>query len=74
MKAILEYNLPEDDEAFKAAMDGMKWALLVWDVDVEIRRVVKYSDGLPDGLADKLDGIRTLIYSEMQEHGLVFPS
>uniref|UniRef100_A0A6M3LJX5 Uncharacterized protein n=1 Tax=viral metagenome TaxID=1070528 RepID=A0A6M3LJX5_9ZZZZ len=74
MKAILEYNLPEDDDAFKAAVDGMKWALLVWDVDVEIRRVVKYSEGLPDGLADKLDGIRTLINDEMQECGLVFPS
>ena len=31
MKAILEFELPDDKKNFDAAAKGMDWALLVWD-------------------------------------------
>ena len=42
MKAILEYNLPEDKEEFDVASKGMDWALLAWDIDQFIRNKIKY--------------------------------
>jgi len=33
MKAILEFNLPEDKEEFDVVAKAMDWALLAWDVD-----------------------------------------
>ena len=31
MKAILEFNLPVDEEQFNVAAKSMDWALLAWD-------------------------------------------
>ena len=42
MKAILEFNLPEEEEQFNAANKGMDWALLVWHIDQFIRNKIKY--------------------------------
>ena len=42
MKAILEFELPEDKENFDASAKGMDWALLVWDIDQFIRNKIKY--------------------------------
>ena len=33
MKAILEFNLPEEEQQFNAANKGMDWALIAWDMD-----------------------------------------
>jgi len=42
MKAILEFELPEDREEYVAASRGMEWALLVWHIDQFIRNKIKY--------------------------------
>jgi len=42
MKAILEFNLPEDAEEFNVASKSMDWALLAWDIDQMIRSLLKY--------------------------------
>ena len=33
MKAILEFELPEDKEEFDAASKGMDWAIVAWDME-----------------------------------------
>ena len=38
MKAILEFNLPEDKEEFDTALKGMDWALLVLDIDHNLKK------------------------------------
>ena len=40
MKAILEFNLPENKEEFDVASKGMDWALLAWDIDQFIRNKI----------------------------------
>ena len=42
MKAILEFNLPEDKIEFEAASKSMDWAIMAWDIDQYIRNRLKY--------------------------------
>jgi|TARA_R110000782_G_scaffold247908_1_gene334759 myo-inositol catabolism protein IolC len=72
MKANLEYNLPEDQEQFNVASKGMEWALLVWDLDQMVRKLVKYH---PEEYDTKtLDHVREEIHNIMEERGLQFPA
>ena len=45
MKAILEFNLPEDQDDFELATKGGKWYSVVWDMDQWLRTQYKY---MPD--------------------------
>ena len=70
MKAILEFNLPEDKEEFDVSSRGMEWALLVWHIDQFIRNKIKYeqdSDGVLQLVRDKLNCL-------MEEKGLKYPN
>ena len=71
MKAILEFNLPNDKEQFDVAARAMEWALLVWDLDQMVRKLVKYH---PEEYDTKtLEHIREEIHNIMEEKGLQFP-
>jgi hypothetical protein len=70
MKAILEFNLPEDQEQFNVASKGMDWALLAWDIDQFIRNKIKYEQD-KDGI---LQLFRDRLHINMEEKGLEFPS
>ena len=69
MKAILEFNLPEEEEQFNAANNGMDWALLAWDIDQFIRNKIKYEQDR-DGI---LQLVRDRLNFNMEEKGLNFP-
>jgi hypothetical protein len=70
MKAILEFNLPEDDEEFEVASKAMDWAILAWDIDQFIRNKVKYEQDR-EGV---LQLVRNELNFQMEEKGLKFPS
>ena len=71
MKAILEFNLPEDEEQFNVASKAMEWALLALDLDQMVRKLVKYH---PEEYDTKtLEHIREEIHNIMEEKGLQFP-
>ena len=69
MKAIIEFNLPEDREEYVAASRGMEWALLVLDIDQFIRNKIKYEQD-KDGI---LQLVRDRLYFNMEEKGLQYP-
>jgi len=69
MKAILEFNLPEDKEEFDVASKGMDWALLVWHIDEFIRNKIKYEQDR-DGI---LQLVRNELNFQMEEKGLNYP-
>ena len=69
MKAILEFELPEDREEYVAASRGMEWALLVLDIDQFIRNKIKYEQD-KDGI---LQLVRDRLHFNMEEKGLNFP-
>lgn len=47
MKAILEFDLPEERDEHEDALSGWKWRSLVENLDDELRSVVKYDKGSP---------------------------
>jgi len=44
MKAILEFNLPEDQPEFNHAIKGGDWKHVCWEMDQYLRKELKYSD------------------------------
>lgn len=49
MKAILEFNLPDDQEEYEYAVNAPKMYLALWEIKQLIRSKLKYN---PDGLTD----------------------
>ena len=72
MKAILEFNLPEEEEQFNAANKGMDWALLAWDMDNILRDKLKYGKLLPNTRAE-LEEIRDTLNEMLVDRGLNYP-
>ena len=69
MKAILEFNLPEDNEEFETATKAMDWALLVWHIDQFIRNKIKYEQDREE----VLQLVRNELNFQMEEKGLQYP-
>ena len=49
MKAILEFELPDDQEEYELAVNAPKMYLALWEIKQLIRSKLKYN---PDGLTD----------------------
>ena len=66
MKAILWFKLsdPEDLLAFKQAYNAESMALALWDLDQELRRLIKYEN------MDELQYARDLLHETLGEHGI----
>ena len=69
MKAILEFDLPEDKEEFEVASKAMDWSILAWDIDQFIRNKIKYEQDR-EGV---LQLVRNELNFQMEEKGLTFP-
>lgn len=44
MKAILEFDLPEDNDDFQAAINGSNYKSCVWNFDQLLRSEMKYKE------------------------------
>jgi hypothetical protein len=69
MKAILEFNLPEDSEDFDLAKNGPKYKLILDELDNYLRAKLKYED-LPDDVYDELSRTREKLNELCQENNL----
>ena len=74
MKAILEFELPDDKVEFDAASKAMDWAILAWDLDQYIRSRLKYqSEKLDTSSAkEELEILRNELRDLMEDSGLQF--
>ena len=54
MKAILEFNLPEDQPEFNNAIKGGDWKHVCWQMDQYLRKRVKYDESLSE---EQLEGL-----------------
>ena len=73
MKAILEFNLPEDKEEFDAASRGMDWALVAWEIDQLLRNKLKYEEHVRD-TRNTLEELRKTLNDMLADKGLKYPS
>jgi hypothetical protein len=71
MKAILEFNLPDDQDDFQDAVNGQKWKLMVWEFDQDLRSKIKYApDSISEDTYKAYEEIRQKLYDLMIEDGL----
>ncbi len=67
MKAVLEFNLPEENHEFANATNGSKMRSVLWELDQWMRGKLKYEE-LPDGQYDAIkqtrDQLRILLNDE----------
>ncbi|MEI7481407.1 MAG: hypothetical protein WCK75_03560 [Elusimicrobiota bacterium] len=68
MKAILEFNLPEEDADHRVALDGWKWKSVLYGVDQWLRKLEKHED--KDTIA--VTEVRKRIHEELNDSGLTF--
>ena len=64
MKAILEFDLPEEQYEFDSAVNGCQWHNLVSDLDEKLRQDIKHQRG------KTLEQIRKYILDETLDRGL----
>ena len=73
MKAILEFNLPDDQQDFDLAVSGMKFWSVLYDLDQSLRTKTKYaSDDLPQEKYDAYQEIRDELRELMSDNNLSF--
>ena len=71
MKAILEFNLPEDQVEFDEAINGGKWQHVVWTLDQYLRAQTKYaSDSQNADYTNALIIAREQLHEYLNEEGL----
>ena len=72
MKAILELDLPEDQEKFDAANRGMDWALIAWETEQLLRKKLKYEEHTRD-TRKVLEDLRKILNDMLVDKGLNYP-
>ncbi len=68
-KAILEFNLPEEQDEFRMAIDGIKWHLAVWDLNEIIRKKLKYEE-LTDVEFEAWDKCQQKLFGVLEDRNL----
>jgi hypothetical protein len=59
MKATLEYDLPDEQDEFEKAVNGGKYAYIIWELDHFLRAKTKYApDSMPDEVHKAYEGYK----------------
>ena len=73
MKAILEFNLPDDQQDFDLAVSSMKFWSVLFDLDQSLRAKTKYApDSLPQDKYDAYQEIRDELRELMLNNDISF--
>lgn len=71
MKAILEFNLPEDSVEFKMATQAPKMHSVLWDMDQWLRSQTKYaSDSMSDDTLKAFEECREKLREIIYENNI----
>lgn len=72
MKTILEFNLPDEREEFELAINGYKWSRAMWNLDQELRSIIKYSEVHSEEVKEFAQYMRDMLYRELNERNIGF--
>lgn len=70
MKAILEFNLPEDNEEFQMAANASGWKHVVSIVANHLRNQLKYGGNLSTESVHSLTAIRNELNIALEENNI----
>ena len=66
MKAVLEFSLPEESEEHMYAVNGIKYAIAIDEVDNKLRAKLKYEE-LSDEQIHAFEAVRVMIREALQD-------
>mgnify|MGYP000471389687 FL=1 len=66
MKAVLEFNLPEDGDDFRHAINGEQYFIALHNIREDVRQIWKYNS-LPEEQFDLVDRIYQMINQRINE-------
>ena len=72
MKAILEFDLPDDSDEFRLASTASNWYAALWDLDQYLRSRIKYEDTISDEAYDAVQAARDKLYEILSERNISF--
>ena len=73
MKAILEFNLPEENDEFDLAINAVKWYSVCWELDQYLRSKTKYApDSMPNEVYEALNETRDKLRELLIENNINF--
>ena len=73
MKAILKFNLPEEDHEFQMATQGSNFHSVLWDMDQYLRAKIKYaSDDMSDDTLKAFEKSRSQLHELMGDYNVSF--
>lgn len=70
MKAILKFNLPEEQEEFEIANNGWKFRSALSEYDNYLRGKIKYDESLTNEQYKVYDEVRTKLWEILNEDQL----
>lgn len=71
MKAILEFNLPEDQQDFELASNALKFWSVLYHLDQDLRSKTKYApDDLPQDKYDAYQEVRDMLHEFMRDESI----
>jgi hypothetical protein len=71
MKAILEFNLPDDQQEYDLANNGLNFWRVLYEMDQELRAKTKYAaDDLPKDKYDAYNEIRDMLHELMSDNNV----
>lgn len=71
MKAVLEFQLPEDKDDFECASKANDLFLTIFDLDQFLRERIKYAtDQVPQEAIQSLQEVRDHLYNLLEERRL----
>ncbi len=70
MKAILEFNLPEDKVDFDLAIQGSDWKHVCWEMDQLLRIHLKYDNDLKEDEVKMLQYVRDEFWKFINENNV----
>lgn len=70
MQATLQFELPDEQHEFDKAVNGHKYASVLWYLDDHLRSRLKYEEGLSQDAYDALQATRDKLRELTQEYNI----
>ena len=72
MKAILEFNLPEDKVDFNLAVKGSDWWHVCWKMDQHLRTKIRYDESISEHTREVYEELREELRQIMLDNNVDF--
>ncbi len=70
MKATLEFNLPEEAQEFRTAINGWKFKSVLNEINDDLRSKIKWQDDMPDEVRQALQAVRDDMHQRLSDHNI----